>query len=58
MESLKPESTKKDGAEGSNSGKKAYTPPELFEWGRILDLTLGPGAQLQDGFGKGGTKVV
>ncbi len=37
---------------------KVYEPPQLVEWGRVLDLTFGPGSQFQDGFGKGGTKGV
>lgn len=36
--------------------KKTYRPPELVEWGTILDLTQGIKAGFEDGFGKGGTQ--
>lgn len=39
----------------SQAKRKLYEPPELVEWGNVLELTLGPAGLPGDGFGKGGS---
>ena len=46
------------GSERRSLSKKIYVPPELQEWGSVMDLTQGKRAQLQDSPAKGGTFVV